>query len=54
MLPSLLTRDIQDGLKQFLITGFEPTDHHLHGLMARFVSTCCCARRTGSYGQATR
>ena len=38
MLPSLLTRDIQDGLKQFLVTGFEPADHHLHGLMARFVS----------------
>ena len=38
MLPSLLARDIQDGLKQFLITGFEPSDHHLHGLMARFVA----------------
>ena len=38
MLPSLLTRDIQDGLKQFLITGFEPSDHHLHGMMARFVA----------------
>ena len=38
MLPSLLTRDIQDGLKQFLTTGFEPSDHHLHGLMTRFVA----------------
>ena len=37
MLPSLLTRDIQDGLKQFLVTGFEPSDGHLHGLMSRFV-----------------
>ncbi|MCV2356559.1 DEAD/DEAH box helicase [Paucibacter sp. B2R-40] len=39
MLPSLLTRDIQDGLKQFLLTGFEPSDPHLHGMMARFTST---------------
>jgi hypothetical protein len=46
MLPSLLTRDIQDGLKQFLTTGFEPSDHHLHGLMARFV-----ARRPLTFGQ---
>ncbi|MBC7704127.1 MAG: DEAD/DEAH box helicase [Rhodoferax sp.] len=38
MLPSLLARDIQDGLKQFLTTGFEPSDHHLHGLMTRFVA----------------
>lgn len=37
MLPSLLTRDIQDGLKQFLVTGFEPSDGHFHGLMSRFV-----------------
>ena len=37
MLPSLLTRDIQDGIKQFLVTGFEPSDAHLHGLMSRFV-----------------
>jgi hypothetical protein len=26
MLPSLLARDIQQGLEQFLITGFEPFD----------------------------
>ena len=38
MLLSLLTRDVQDGLKQFLTTGFEPSDHHLHGLMTRFVA----------------
>lgn len=25
-------------IKQFLVIGFEPSDHHLHGLMARFVS----------------
>ena len=37
MLPSLLTRDIQDGLKQFLVTGFEPSDQHFRGLMSRFV-----------------
>jgi DEAD/DEAH box helicase domain-containing protein len=37
MLPSLLTRDIQEGLKQFLVTGFEPADGHFHGLMSRFV-----------------
>jgi DEAD/DEAH box helicase domain-containing protein len=38
MLPSLMTRDIQEGIKQFLVTGFEPSDHHLHGPMSRFVS----------------
>jgi DEAD/DEAH box helicase domain-containing protein len=37
MLPSLLARDIQQGLKQFLITGFEPSDDFMHGLMRRFV-----------------
>ena len=37
MLPSLLARDIQQGLQQFLITGFEPSDDFLHGLMQRFV-----------------
>jgi hypothetical protein len=37
MLPSLLARDIEQGLKQFLITGFEPSDEFLHGLMRRFV-----------------
>ena len=25
-------------MKQFLTTGFEPSVHHLHGLMARFVA----------------
>ncbi len=25
MLPSLLARDIRTGLKQFLVSGFEPT-----------------------------
>lgn len=33
MLPSLLARDIQHGLKQFLVTGFETSDTFLHGLM---------------------
>ena len=37
MLPSLLARDIQNGLKQFLLTGFEPSDDFFHGLMQRFV-----------------
>lgn len=37
MLPSLLARDIQHGLKQFLLTGFEPSDDFFHGLMHRFV-----------------
>jgi DEAD/DEAH box helicase domain-containing protein len=37
MLPSLLARDIQQGLQQFLVTGFEPSDDFLHGLMRRFV-----------------
>src|SRR5919106_488407 len=37
MLPSLLARDIQLGIKQFLITGFEPADGFFHGVMRRFV-----------------
>src|SRR3954462_15714811 len=37
MLPSLLARDIQAGLKQFLITAFEPSDSFFHGVMKRFV-----------------
>ena len=37
MLHSLLARDIQQGLQQFLVTGFEPSDDFLHGLMGRFV-----------------
>lgn len=36
MLPSLLARDIQTGLKQFLVSGFEPADAFMHGLMRRF------------------
>ena len=36
MLPSLIARDIQAGLKQFLVSGFEPADAFLHGLMSRF------------------
>ena len=39
MLPSLLTRDIREGIKQFLVTGFEPSDQHLNGLMSRFVAS---------------
>jgi DEAD/DEAH box helicase domain-containing protein len=37
MLPSLLARDIQAGLKQFLVTAFEPSDSFFHGVMKRFV-----------------
>lgn len=37
MLPSLLTKDIKTGLKQFLTAGFEPSDAFMHGLMSRFV-----------------
>jgi DEAD/DEAH box helicase domain-containing protein len=37
MLPSLLARDIQTGLKQFLVSAFEPSDAFHHGLMKRFV-----------------
>src|SRR5438034_7863259 len=37
MLPSLLARDIQQGIKQFLIPGFEPADGFFHGVMRRFV-----------------
>ena len=37
MLPSLLARDIQRGIKQFLTTGFEPSDAMFHGVMQRFV-----------------
>lgn len=37
MLPSLLAKDIQTGLKQFLVAAFEPADPFMHGLMSRFV-----------------
>ena len=37
MLPSLLARDIQTGVKQFLVTAFEPSDSFFHGLLQRFV-----------------
>ena len=37
MLPSLLAHDIQQGITQFLITGFEPADGFFHGVMHRFV-----------------
>ena len=38
MLPSLLARDIQQGIQHFLITGFEPADGFFHGVMHRFVA----------------
>lgn len=37
MLPSLLAKDIQTGLKQFLVSAFESADAFNHGLMSRFV-----------------
>lgn len=36
MLPSLLAREIQYGLKQFLITAYEPSDPFFSGLIERF------------------
>jgi DEAD/DEAH box helicase domain-containing protein len=36
MLPSLLAREIQNGLKHFLTTGFEPSDPLFAGVMQRF------------------
>lgn len=36
MLPSLLAREIQNGLKHFLRTGFEPSDPLFAGVMQRF------------------
>jgi DEAD/DEAH box helicase domain-containing protein len=36
MLPSLLAREIQNGLKSFLTTGFEPSDPLFGGIMKRF------------------
>ena len=38
MLPSLLARDIQQGIQHFLLTGFEPADGFFHGVMHRFVA----------------
>ena len=34
MLPSLLARDVQQGLKQCLVSGFEPADAFMHGMMS--------------------
>jgi DEAD/DEAH box helicase domain-containing protein len=36
MLPSLLAREIQNGIKHFLTTGFEPSDPLFAGIMQRF------------------
>ena len=41
MLPSLLARDIQQGLRQFLLTGFEASDEFMSGVMQRFVQGHC-------------
>lgn len=37
MLPSLLARDIQRGMEQFLLSSFEASDEFMHGVMQRFV-----------------
>jgi len=37
MLPSLLTRDIQTGLRQYLLFAYEPTDMFFKGIMERFL-----------------
>ena len=36
MLPSLLARDVQNGVKHFLTTGYEPSDPLFAGVMQRF------------------
>ena len=36
MLPSLLAREVQNGLKHFLTTGFEPSDPLFSGVVRRF------------------
>jgi DEAD/DEAH box helicase domain-containing protein len=36
MLPSLLAREVQNGLKQFLTVGFEPSDSLFSGVVERF------------------
>ena len=37
MLPSLVAQEIQEGLRQFLVTGFEPSNAGFRGLVARFL-----------------
>jgi DEAD/DEAH box helicase domain-containing protein len=37
MLPSLLAKDIQEGLRQFLTIGFGASDDFMSGIMDRFV-----------------
>jgi hypothetical protein len=37
MLPSLLDRDNQKGLEQFLLTGVEASYAYTHGVVPRFV-----------------
>jgi len=38
MLPSLLARDIQTGLTQYLTAAYEPSDRFFRGIMARFLA----------------
>ena len=38
MLPSLLARDIQTGLTQYLTAAYEPSDRFFRGIMARFLT----------------
>jgi DEAD/DEAH box helicase domain-containing protein len=37
MLPSLLAREITEGLKQFIITGYETPTPYFSGMFTRFV-----------------
>lgn len=37
MLPSLIAQEIQEGLRQFLVTGFEPSNVGFQSLVARFL-----------------
>jgi len=39
MLPSLLAREVQSGLKHFLTTAYEPSDPHFGGIVERFTQT---------------
>jgi hypothetical protein len=37
MLPSLVAQEIREGLRQFLVTGFEPSNAGFRGLVQRFL-----------------
>ena len=37
MIPSLVAQEIKEGIRQFLVTGFEPTNATFNGIVKRFV-----------------